>query len=151
MDPITVVEGGVTDLPRDELLGLARQLGADVPFAFTGGTAIGTGRGDELSPALAQGTFQWVLAIADFGLSTPAVYRELDEHRARHAGRLVALGQRPVVERVHGAGRAMRRYLYAAAAACTSLQCAGLLLPVPGAALVAGVLSRRSTRWSILL
>ena len=75
-----------TDLPRDELLGLARQLGADVPFAFTGGTAIGTGRGDELSPALAQGTFQWVLAIADFGLSTPAVYRELDEHRARHAG-----------------------------------------------------------------
>ena len=75
-----------TDLPRDELLGLARELGSDVPFALTGGTAIGTGRGDELSPALAQGTFQWVLAIADFGLSTPAVYRELDEHRERHAG-----------------------------------------------------------------
>lgn len=74
-----------TDLPREEMLDLARKLGADVPFAFTGGTAIGTGRGDELSPALAQGTFHWVLALADFGLSTPAVYAELDAHRERHA------------------------------------------------------------------
>lgn len=74
-----------TELPRDEMHELARRLGADVPFALTGGTAIGTGRGDELSPALASGSFQWVLALADFGLSTPAVYRELDAHRERHA------------------------------------------------------------------
>ena len=74
-----------TALPRDEMLGLAAQLGADVPFALTGGTAIGTGRGDQLSPALAKGTFQWVLALADFGLSTPGVYSELDRHRDRHA------------------------------------------------------------------
>lgn len=74
-----------TALPREEMLGLAAQLGADVPFAFTGGTAIGTGRGDQLSPALAKGSFQWVLALADFGLSTPQVYTELDKHRDRHA------------------------------------------------------------------
>jgi 4-diphosphocytidyl-2-C-methyl-D-erythritol kinase len=74
-----------TALPRDEMLGLAAKLGADVPFALTGGTAIGTGRGDQLSPALAKGTFQWVLALADFGLSTPEVYSELDRHRDRHA------------------------------------------------------------------
>jgi len=74
-----------TDLGRDELLELARQLGADVPFAFIGGTAIGTGRGDELSPALAKGNFQWVFAFAKFGMSTPEVYRELDRHRDRHA------------------------------------------------------------------
>jgi 4-diphosphocytidyl-2-C-methyl-D-erythritol kinase len=86
-----------TDLARDEMLDLARQLGADVPFAITGGTAIGTGRGDELSPALAQGTFQWVLAIADFGLSTPAVYRELDEHRQRHAGEVAPPNPAPTV------------------------------------------------------
>ncbi|GAA4267654.1 4-(cytidine 5'-diphospho)-2-C-methyl-D-erythritol kinase [Frondihabitans peucedani] len=73
-----------TGQSRDELLRLGAQLGADVPFALMGGTAVGTGRGDELSPALAQGQFQWVLALADFGLSTPAVYRELDEHRIRH-------------------------------------------------------------------
>ncbi len=74
-----------TALPREDMLELAAELGADVPFAFTGGTAIGTGRGDQLSPALAKGQFQWVLALADFGLSTPAVYSELDNHRDRHA------------------------------------------------------------------
>lgn len=74
-----------TQVPRDQMLELAAQLGADVPFAFTGGTAIGTGRGDQLSPALAKGQFQWVLALADFGLSTPAVYKELDDHRLRNA------------------------------------------------------------------
>jgi 4-diphosphocytidyl-2-C-methyl-D-erythritol kinase len=73
-----------TGLTRDELLRLGAKLGADVPFALMGGTAVGTGRGDELSPALAQGQFQWVLALADFGLSTPAVYHELDQHRVRH-------------------------------------------------------------------
>lgn len=74
-----------TQVPREQMLELAAQLGADVPFAFTGGTAIGTGRGDQLSPALAKGQFQWVLALADFGLSTPAVYKELDDHRLRNA------------------------------------------------------------------
>jgi 4-diphosphocytidyl-2-C-methyl-D-erythritol kinase len=74
-----------TQLPREQMLELAAQLGADVPFALTGGTAIGTGRGDQLSPALAKGQFQWVLALSDFGLSTPAVYSELDSHRDRHA------------------------------------------------------------------
>lgn len=87
-----------TELPREELLELARKLGSDVPFAFTGGTAIGTGRGDELSPALAQGTFQWVLALADFGLSTPAVYRELDAHRERHAQDIFPVDPRPSVD-----------------------------------------------------
>lgn len=87
-----------TELPRDEMLELARKLGADVPFAFTGGTAIGTGRGDELSPALAKGTFHWVFALADFGLSTPAVYSELDAHRARHAPDIFPVDPRPTVD-----------------------------------------------------
>lgn len=87
-----------TELPRDEMLELARALGADVPFALTGGTAIGTGRGDELSPALAQGTFHWVLALADFGLSTPEVYAELDAHRARHALDIVPADPAPTVD-----------------------------------------------------
>ncbi|MRG60872.1 4-(cytidine 5'-diphospho)-2-C-methyl-D-erythritol kinase [Agromyces sp. CFH 90414] len=75
-----------TALSRDDLHGLAAKLGADVPFALTGGTAIGTGRGDRLSPALATGSFHWVLAIAEHGLSTPAVYRELDALRLEHVG-----------------------------------------------------------------
>lgn len=77
----------------DELLGanlgagrlhaLAAELGADVPFALHGGTAVGTGRGDELAPALTRGRFDWVLVGSEDGLSTPAVYGELDRLRAQ--------------------------------------------------------------------
>ncbi|GHD50537.1 4-(cytidine 5'-diphospho)-2-C-methyl-D-erythritol kinase [Mycetocola manganoxydans] len=87
-----------TDLSRDELLALAAKLGADVPFAMTGGTAIGTGKGDRLSPALAKGTFHWVLAIAEFGMSTPDVYRALDEHRERHAQDIFPAAAQPAVD-----------------------------------------------------
>ena len=71
-----------TGLTRPELLDLAAELGSDVPFALLGGTAVGTGRGDRLSPALAVGEYHWVVAFAGAGLSTPAVYRELDRLRA---------------------------------------------------------------------
>lgn len=74
-----LLEGHLSPL---ELRGLAAQLGADVPFAVLGGTAIGTGRGDELAPALARGRFDWVLVTSDEGLSTPAVYGELDRLRS---------------------------------------------------------------------
>ncbi len=88
-----------TGLSREDLHGLAAQLGADVPFALMGGTAIGTGRGDELSPALAKGSFDWVLVLADHGLSTPVVFRELDRHRERNAAELApGVGTAPVVD-----------------------------------------------------
>ena len=69
-------------LSRDELQALGAELGADVPFALTGGTAVGTGRGDRLAPVLTTGGFHWVVAVTDQGLSTPAVYTELDRLRA---------------------------------------------------------------------
>ena len=71
-----------TDLGGAELHRLAARLGADVPFALMGGTAIGTGRGDQLSPALAKGRFDWVVVTSGEGLSTPEVYRHLDMLRA---------------------------------------------------------------------
>lgn len=80
-----------TGLGRAGLRPLAAELGADVPFALEGGTAVGTGRGDELSQALAQGDFHWVLALSDEGLSTPLVYRALDRHREEHAAELPAV------------------------------------------------------------
>ncbi|HEX3610948.1 MAG TPA: 4-(cytidine 5'-diphospho)-2-C-methyl-D-erythritol kinase [Sporichthyaceae bacterium] len=70
-----------THLRREELTGLAAQLGADVPFALLGNTAVGVGRGDVLSPVLGRGQFHWVFALADHGLSTPAVYAECDRLR----------------------------------------------------------------------
>lgn len=69
-------------LGRSELHRLAAGLGADVPFSVLGGTAIGTGRGDELAPAMARGSYHWVFAFSDEGLSTPRVFAELDRLRA---------------------------------------------------------------------
>lgn len=81
-----------------ELHALAARLGADVPFSLMGGTAVGTGRGDELSPALARGRFDWVIVTNPDGLSTPAVYRALDEHRERHAVDIGPAAQTPLVD-----------------------------------------------------
>ena len=71
-----------TGLHRDELTELAAGLGSDVPFGLTGGTALGNGRGERLSPVLAKGQYHWVFALADGGLSTSAVYAERDRMQA---------------------------------------------------------------------
>jgi 4-diphosphocytidyl-2-C-methyl-D-erythritol kinase len=68
-------------VPRRDLHALGAQLGSDVPFALHGGTALGTGRGEELATVLARSTFHWVLAFAAGGLSTPAVFSEIDRLR----------------------------------------------------------------------
>jgi 4-diphosphocytidyl-2-C-methyl-D-erythritol kinase len=121
-------------LDRVVLEGLAAGLGSGVAFLLTGGNALGTGHGEQISPVLGTGEFHWVLALADFGLSTGAVYAELDEMRIREgvppvgppdgvlsalrAGDTVALGRslandlqpaalalRPQLQRVLDAGR----------------------------------------------
>ncbi|MCX4518870.1 4-(cytidine 5'-diphospho)-2-C-methyl-D-erythritol kinase [Streptomyces anulatus] len=67
-----------TGASRDELLAICAELGSDVPFSLVGGAALGTGRGEKLTPIEVGGTFHWVFAVADGGLSTPAVYGEFD-------------------------------------------------------------------------
>jgi 4-diphosphocytidyl-2-C-methyl-D-erythritol kinase len=69
------------DLPREQTLAIAAALGSDVTFALHGGTALGTGRGDELVPVLARHPVHWVVALHDRGLPTPQVYSELDRLR----------------------------------------------------------------------
>jgi len=81
-----------TGLTREELGGLAAELGSDVPFALFGGTAVGAGRGERLTPALARGEYHWVVALAGQGLRTPDVFAHLDRMRA---GRPVADPQVP--------------------------------------------------------
>ncbi|KIF00549.1 4-diphosphocytidyl-2C-methyl-D-erythritol kinase, partial [Streptomyces sp. RSD-27] len=63
--------------PREELLEICAELGSDVPFSLVGGAALGSGRGELLTPVEA-GAFHWVFAVAHGGLSTPAVFREFD-------------------------------------------------------------------------
>jgi 4-diphosphocytidyl-2-C-methyl-D-erythritol kinase len=67
-----------TQASRDVLAELAAGLGSDVPFCLAGGIAVGTGRGEQLSSVLARGSYEWVLAYAETGLSTPHVYAEYD-------------------------------------------------------------------------
>jgi 4-diphosphocytidyl-2-C-methyl-D-erythritol kinase len=121
-------------LDRVTLEGLAAGLGSDVAFLLTGGTALGTGRGEAISPVLGVGDYHWVLAVADSGLPTGTVYAELDKLRetapatsagdpagvlaAVRAGDVVALGHalandlqpaalrlRPQLQRVLDAGK----------------------------------------------
>lgn len=69
-------------LGKDDLAALGARLGSDVPFALHGGTALGTGRGERLTPVLGAGSYHWVLALSEGGLATPDVYGELDRRRA---------------------------------------------------------------------
>jgi 4-diphosphocytidyl-2-C-methyl-D-erythritol kinase len=68
-------------LAQRELERLAAGLGSDVAFLLHGGTALGTGHGEVVSPVLSRGEWHWVLAVAEMGLSTPSVYAELDRQR----------------------------------------------------------------------
>jgi 4-diphosphocytidyl-2-C-methyl-D-erythritol kinase len=63
---------------QEELLELAAELGSDVPFALVGGTAIGSGRGEVVTPLMTRGEYWWVVLESPRGMSTPEVYREFD-------------------------------------------------------------------------
>jgi len=78
-----------TGLSQRELIEIGADLGSDIPFALMGGTAVGRGRGEELTPALATGSYHWALAFARTGLSTADVYATCDRIRAarRESGR----------------------------------------------------------------
>jgi 4-diphosphocytidyl-2-C-methyl-D-erythritol kinase len=76
-----------TGLSQQELCELASGIGSDVAFGLLGGTAIGIGRGEQVTPVLTSGTFHWVLAFANGGLSTADVYAKCDRMRASKEGR----------------------------------------------------------------
>lgn len=88
-------------LGLDALAELGAELGSDVPFGLHGRTAVGTGRGERLSPVLTTATFHWVLVLAGVGLSTPAVFAECD--RLRGAG-----GPEPAPDRLRAVEIALR-------------------------------------------
>ena len=76
-----------TGLTQRQLCEIGATVGSDVAFALLGGTAVGRGRGEQLTPALVPATqYHWVLAFADGQLSTPEVYATLDRLRTAPAG-----------------------------------------------------------------
>ncbi|MET0763797.1 MAG: 4-(cytidine 5'-diphospho)-2-C-methyl-D-erythritol kinase [Blastococcus sp.] len=117
-----------TRASRSDLTELAARLGSDVPFSLLGGIALGSGRGEQLSPVLARTPWNWVLGIADEGLSTPAVYAELDRLRAE--GRVPDGTDFPSSESVIAALRSGPPAALAAAL-CNDLQAPALALRPP--------------------
>jgi 4-diphosphocytidyl-2-C-methyl-D-erythritol kinase len=76
-----------TGLTQQQLCEIGATVGSDVAFALLGGTAVGRGRGEQLTPALVPATqYHWVLAFADGQLSTPEVYATLDRLRTAPGG-----------------------------------------------------------------
>ncbi len=66
------------DLDREELREIAAEVGSDVPFCVSGGTALATGTGTATAQVLTRGTYHWVVGISDRTLSTPEVYATYD-------------------------------------------------------------------------
>lgn len=64
-------------LGPERLSGLAAELGSDVPFFLTGGTAIATGRGERIRPVDWQDEFWYVLVYPGFPVSTARAYQNV--------------------------------------------------------------------------
>jgi 4-diphosphocytidyl-2-C-methyl-D-erythritol kinase len=68
-------------LPVAERAALAARLGSDVPFAITGGTALGLGRGERLRRLRLARPFRAVIALPAWTVSTAAAYDRLDRRK----------------------------------------------------------------------
>ncbi len=99
-------------LDREELARVGVDLGSDVPFSLLGGTALGLGRGEQLSPIMVRGTFHWVFATATTGLSTPAVYAAFDRLTADRVVPAPAADPAVLAALIAGDARALGRTLH---------------------------------------
>lgn len=62
-------------------LALAAELGSDVPFAMLGGTALGLGRGDRLTPLELEGIVRAVVAVPAWRISTAVAFGQIDRNK----------------------------------------------------------------------
>jgi 4-diphosphocytidyl-2-C-methyl-D-erythritol kinase len=70
-----------TDSTKQDFIDSAVELGADVPFALLGGTAVAHGVGEKLRSIELGQRLHWVIVPNSGGLSTPDVFKRLDEIR----------------------------------------------------------------------
>jgi 4-diphosphocytidyl-2-C-methyl-D-erythritol kinase len=88
----------------EELRELGAQLGADVPFFFTGGTALGTGRGTEITPLPDRPETPLVVVTPGVKVSTAAAYKALNAPALTKADQPAKL---PISRTLPGAARAL--------------------------------------------
>jgi 4-diphosphocytidyl-2-C-methyl-D-erythritol kinase len=73
-------------LPSQERLRIAAEVGSDVPLFLLGGTVLGTGRGEQVFPLEELPRTHCVIATPDVGVSTPAAFADWDT-QLTHSGR----------------------------------------------------------------
>ena len=76
---IALNEAWCLGLDIEKLAQVGAGIGADVPFALIGGTAIGTGTGTTLEPIRSPETFWILLVRSDYGLQTKEVFQRFDK------------------------------------------------------------------------
>jgi len=74
---------GIESLLRKRLkpadrLGIAQQVGSDVPLFLIGGTVLGMGRGEQVYPLPDLPQWPVVVAMPEIGISTPQAFRDWD-------------------------------------------------------------------------
>ncbi|MDQ3785440.1 MAG: 4-(cytidine 5'-diphospho)-2-C-methyl-D-erythritol kinase [Actinomycetota bacterium] len=99
---LTLNEIWAGGLGRPELLEVALQVGSDVPYCLSGGTALATARGEKLTPLPSLCNMWFVLGISDEPLLTRDVYAAWDDlqplDEVRSAPMAMALGAGDVAE-----------------------------------------------------
>ncbi len=119
---------------------LGMQLGADVPFALFGGTALGYGRGERLARVRPGRSFRAIIAVPAWRVSTTEAFRRLDVGRnglTRWNGKLrfsmAVRGIGPWPQRVLRLGNSFERVLGPRlpefAGLCDRLRAAGVREP----------------------
>ena len=87
---------------RAGLEALAAEVGSDVAFCISGGTALASGRGDIISPLPPMPDCYIVISKPDFSISTPELFRKLDSVKLRchpdTTGILAALDERDLLK-----------------------------------------------------
>ncbi|HZS26152.1 MAG TPA: 4-(cytidine 5'-diphospho)-2-C-methyl-D-erythritol kinase [Candidatus Angelobacter sp.] len=66
-------------LPPEERLRIASEVGSDLPLFLVGGTVLGTGRGEQVFPLDDLPSWHCVVATPEVGVSTPAAFADWDE------------------------------------------------------------------------
>lgn len=70
-------------VPKPRLLEIAASVGSDVPFALTGGTALGFGRGERLVPLRLRRPFRALVAVPRWRVSTALAYARIARQKNR--------------------------------------------------------------------
>ena len=99
-------------IPRAELDAMAAMLGSDVPFILHGGCALGSGRGDVLSPVITRGSFHWVFATFSEGLSTAMIYERTDEIRGLDFSKVPDVPNELLAALAQGNAQELGKYLH---------------------------------------